>query len=448
MKHYVSKWTLDTFKRLDKKPSWKNEIRMTEVEFKYVKKSISGKIDKLMIASGVIESKFTKFGVSYTHIDLKPEQRLIEALYSFILDYKNEASLPLTEIEEVFGISPYRRLNGDIRFFSPESIEQLYSKAEELFLKDLGWSLNLDHTHLSNTDLKTLELYSQLFSEINAYSKSRSLELFKPDSVELSNDYDNAKWKDERVKGYHVVFHLCRFLGFDPLFFEVLDKNIFINGEWARHHFRDSFLRKTSCRVSDTILTDNFKHKAYEQFSEGFIVAIMNSLLEAIYMEKGDISESILKTILEKNMKKYLADNGGFVSEGDSVDDLVSKVFSMWKKGDFDNNIKVLNTRRKLYLSTKDGYSKFLEAVYDIGQDSRFIKNAKDFHVLLLNEDISGKTRDLYATREDFDYMRLIFSGGASQTFITDFIYLFQTQSSGNIHVEYVNWLEKIIWKI
>jgi len=80
--------------------------------------------------------------------------------------------------------------------------------------------------------------------------------------------------------------------------------------------------------------------------------------------------------------------------------------------------------------------------------NSRFVRNARDFQVLLLNEEIRGSIRDLYVTQQDLDYMKRIFSVGSVQTTLGNFIYIFSTEASDNIHVEYINWLEQRIWKI
>ena len=150
----------------------------------------------------------------------------------------------------------------------------------------------------------------------------------------------------------------------------------------------------------------------------------MNSLIEVINMKKDDITETDLRQALEKYMKKYLQNNGGRVSEGSTVTQLVDRVLSLWKsKGQnkFIKNLEKLKDRRKTYLKTGK-YNEFLQQVYNMGPDSRFVKNAKDFHILLKNNEISGATRDLYATQHDFDYWERIFppSGGSTQTRITD----------------------------
>lgn len=84
-----------------------------------------------------------------------------------------------------------------------------------------------------------------------------------------------------------------------------------------------------------------------------------------------------------------------------------------------------------------------------MGADSRFVRNARDFHTLLRNDEISGSARDLYVTSHDFDYMQRIFpAAGSTQAQITDWIFIFSTVPSRDLTIEWVNYLEKQVWKI
>lgn len=343
------------------------------------------------------------------------------------------------------------------QFISPEIVERIYTKIQQNFQQDFGYLYSLPDSVsqegiLSESEKNLLGQYRTVLAELSSYVNQRGLNLFMPDTSSFKNQYDKDKWEDERVKGYDVVFHLTQFLGFDPLFFTPLDKGIFTSGKWVQHHFRDWILRKTSSTVSDVLLTDIGKHHTYEQFSEGYIVAVMNSLIEVINMKKDDITEADLQQALEKYMKKYLQNNGGRVSEGSTVTQLVDRVLSLWKakgQSQFIANLKELKYLRKKYLKTGK-YNEFLEKEYGMDSESRFIKNARDFQILLRNNEISGATRDLYATQHDFDYMERIFppSGGSTQTRITDWIYIFSTHSSQDMQVEYVKWLESTTFKI
>ncbi len=150
-------------------------------------------------------------------------------------------------------------------------------------------------------------------------------------------------------------------------------------------------------------------------------------------------------------MKKYLSQSSGTTPEGDSVGELVDEVWNRWTlKGqtEFLKQLSKLNFRRSTYLKNKD-FANFLQIEYGMDSDSRFVKNAKDFHILLRNNVLSGGARDLYASQQDFDYMDTVFPlPGSTQTHITDWVYIFSTRSSTSIMVDYVKWLERQIWKI
>lgn len=181
----------------------------------------------------------------------------------------------------------------------------------------------------------------------------------------------------------------------------------------------------------------------------------MNGIIEAIQLSKDAITPADLKNSLEKYMKKYLSDQGGATPEGNSVGELVDKVLALWKQkgnADFVDHLSKLNEIRAEYINEKThrfDYSLFLEKEYDMNSESGFVRNARDFHTLLRNDQISGSARDLYVTQHDFDYMQRIFpAAGSAQTHITDFIFMFSTIPSRNINIEWVNYLEKQVWKI
>ncbi len=80
--------------------------------------------------------------------------------------------------------------------------------------------------------------------------------------------------------------------------------------------------------------------------------------------------------------------------------------------------------------------------------NSRFVRNARDFHILLRNDEISGLPRDLYITQQNFDYMELIYPDlGSIQTKITTWMYIFSTDSR-SLNFEWLKYLERQVWKI
>ncbi|KKM67323.1 hypothetical protein LCGC14_1472240, partial [marine sediment metagenome] len=464
IKALVSTWTFQDFKEVS--------IQASSQDLKDARQSVYKAIDDYIKSRGYIIDNFVRYGEAYTSKDLYPEYNFISALSTFHFQHKlttqhvtglvKDFKMPrsVQEVANFLGIPTSNQFIRPLtkgQFISPEIVERIYTKIQQNFQQDFGYLYSLPDSVsqegiLSESEKNLLGQYRTVLAELSSYVNQRGLNLFMPDSSSLKNRYDEDKWNDERIKGYDVVFHLTQFLGFDPLFFAPLDKGIFTSGKWVRHHFRDWVLRKTSSSVSDVLLTDQDKHHTYEQFSEGYIVAVMNSLIEVINMKKDDISEADLRQALEKYMGKYLRNNGGKVGEGSTTTQLVDRVLSLWKVGGqstFIKNLEKLKFRKQTYLKTGK-YNEFLLREYGMGLDSRFVKNAKDFQILLRNNEISGATRDLYATQHDFDYMERIFppSGGSTQTRITDWIYIFSTHSSRQMQVEYVKWLESTMFKI
>jgi len=469
MKLFISKWRVEDFRALSEKSTYDSQIAITTQELKYAKESLIQQIDQFIMSRGFVPDRFVRYSLIYTQEDILPDYKLINKLFNFVTEYEHLGEFGTKLIKDIkvqqnfqnlkrfFGIEKVEILKylRQGRFLSPDSIETIVSSIQQKFQEDFSYLYSLPKDILQDGLLTEKEdylrnLYSNILAEISSYSSQRGLRLFEPTSSEILNQYDQEKWEDERVKGYHVVFHLCQFLGFDPLFFEPLSKDIFLRGQWARHHFRDWIYRKTSNRVSDILLTDNSKHNTYEQFSEGFIVAVMNSIIEVISMRKDDISELDLRQALEKNMRKYLSNNGGTTPEGNSIGELVDEVWKIWTKkgqGDFASNLKELKDRRNAYFKSNN-YAEFLKIEYDMDANSRFVKNAREFQVLLLSEEVSGATRDLYVTSKELEYMKRIVSGGSVQTSLTNFIFTFNVETSHFIQLEFMKWLEQKIWKI
>ncbi|MBA7484895.1 hypothetical protein ES707_20426 [subsurface metagenome] len=182
-----------------------------------------------------------------------------------------EISQSLKNIKRLFGIEGVNLLRNLKygRVFSSKTMEIIILSVQQKLQEDFGYLYLLSNDILqdglmTDYECQLLDLYSNFLSKVSGYANQRGLSLFMPSGDYVRNQYDSEKWRDERVVGYGVVFHLCQFLGFDPLFFEPLDKEIFKNGAFARQHFRDWIYRKTSSRVSDTLLTDRDKHRSLQ----------------------------------------------------------------------------------------------------------------------------------------------------------------------------------------
>ena len=68
----------------------------------------------------------------------------------------------------------------------------------------------------------------------------------------------------------------------------------------------------------------------YEQYSEGFIVAVMNIYVDLLKISKPKLEINHLKRALRDHMQQYLNENGGTTPEGNTVDELVREVRTLW----------------------------------------------------------------------------------------------------------------------
>lgn len=204
-----------------------------------------------------------------------------------------------------------------------------------------------------------------MVNELEFYRSHIALsESLKSGKELVMNAYQVKVWKHEMTKAYHVIYHLSRYLGFDPISFTPLDDNIFKGGEKAggykRHHFLALMFRQMSSHVDDVVLTsDDFHISEYETplrregiDMEIYIKQIMKSLVQLIEMR--DANGNYIK-IKEEHMRKMLYENLGEVAG--------EKVLEKWKgQPKFADSLKEFNDRR---LDTfKGDYKNFLNQKY------------------------------------------------------------------------------------
>jgi hypothetical protein len=246
--------------------------------------------------------------------------------------------------------------------------------------------------------------------------------------------YDIKRWSDQKVRDYHVVIKLSQFLGLDPLNFEFLDKNFLFPGGYARHHFRDIPRRRLSTNARDVILNDKNKHIEYEKYSEGQMVALLNTLIGVMYAKDAsgkftkEITPKQLYDTLVKHMTPYAKD---ILPLGAKKRDILvevrqqAKVFwDIWNdkdtfqatfdpqtgeynglSRDFLKRLKELNTRRDKYLKTGK-YEELLQVEYGLDPNSRRVKNARDFHIVLSpNNELGDDMCPTYIDERGYQFM-------------------------------------------
>ena len=201
----------------------------------------------------------------------------------------------------------------------------------------------------------------------------------------------------DTTRAYHVIYHLCRYLGFDPMTFTPLNDNIFKGGEKAggykRHHFLALMFRKMTSHVDDVVLTsDDFHISHYETFlrengldAEIYVKQLMKSLVDLIEMKDQNGNFLVIE---EKHMRAVLYKNFG-ESAGEQV-------LAGWKNApDFTRRLGDFNNRR---LRTFNGnYKQFLSQTYSNAYSAYFQK-------------VRGITfTKILATQSDLDLLSMIY---------------------------------------
>lgn len=154
--------------------------------------------------------------------------------------------------------------------------------------------------------LRMLYYYQNAINSIYEYARTKNINLQFGTSSAISlikrirsgkelimDEYQITVWEADKTKAYHNIYHLCKYLGFDPMTFTPLDDSIFKTGRYHRHHFLALMFRKMSSHVDDIVLTsDILHHSEYQGFldkeglsAEVYIKLLMQSLSELINMK-------------------------------------------------------------------------------------------------------------------------------------------------------------------
>jgi hypothetical protein len=213
----------------------------------------------------------------------------------------------------------------------------------------------------------------------------------------VMNHYDINYWGKDTTRAYHVIYHLCRYLGFDPMTFTPLNDNIFKGGEKAggykRHHFLALMFRQMSSHVDDIVLTsDHFHISHYETFlkkngldAEVYVKQLMKSLVELIEMKDQNGNFLVIE---EKHMRAVLYKNFGKV--------VGEQVLEGWKEqSDFIVRLTEFNDRR--LRTFKGDYKQFLIDDYNNAYSAYYQRVTRITFTKIL------------ATRSDLDFLSTIY---------------------------------------
>ena len=218
----------------------------------------------------------------------------------------------------------------------------------------------------------------------------------------IKNDYDLVYWHKKEVISYHIIYHLCKYVGFDLLSFTPLDDAIFDprnETKFFRFHFRAMPFRKMSSHVWDILLISKNFEPTYNtvfqstspRVSEAFFQGISDTFVELVNLkdEKGNIVE-IDNDILINILSKYFGS-------------AVYEPLRQWEKqGSLNNSMKTLNQWR---LKLKNhGYEQFLKDCFEKAYKNYFkqIKGLKLTNALATQQDVDLLTEIYQNTKFKF----------------------------------------------
>ncbi|MBA7661519.1 hypothetical protein ES703_69538 [subsurface metagenome] len=416
--------------------------------------------DKVYSASALkkvkyyIAENFVKHGNQYSQNDLLPDIKLTNDLYFAAMERlylefkKNNPGRSITETSRNVFSPSYEKIEKELKtgrhlftvlnpeygpeFFSQETLQNLLQTLTKWHINHFEGQKKKFEFGTRKTGLiydrndpeiqRVLYYYQNAINSIHDYAKLKNMQLNSPtiSGIELSealrikdpndpkkrivpkelvmNYYDHKYWKKETTKAYHVIYHLCKYLGFDPMTFTPLDDNIFKGGEKAggyqRHHFLALMFRKMSSYIDDIVLTSNVLHKSeYEGFlkkeglsAEVYVKLLMQSLTELVNMK--DQNGNYLK-IKEEHMREVLYRNFGEL-EGE-------KVLNKWRSHpNFITRLSEFNVRR--LDAFKGDYKNFLTTKYSNAYSAYFKKVNRIFFTSIL------------ATRSNLDFLSAIYN--------------------------------------
>jgi len=451
MKFAVSHWQTSDFHGLS------TPITMSEYDLQKLKTSINSYIDKWILSNPYkdkvysasalkkvkyyVAENFVKHGNQYSQNDLLPDIKLTNDLYFAAMERlylefkKNNPGKSITETSRNVFSPSYEKIEKELKtgrhiftvlnpkygpkFFSQEVLQDLLQTLTKWHINHFEGQKKKFEFGTRKTGLiydrndpeiqRVLYYYQNAINSIHDYARERNIDLQSttPSAISLidrldskkelvMNEYQIKKWEADETKAYHNIYHLCKYLGFDPMTFTPLDDKIFKTGSYQRHHFLALAFRKMSSHVDDIVLTsDTLHHSKYENFlkdeglaAEVYVKLLMQSLAELINMK--DQNGNYLK-IKEDHMREVLYKNFGEI-EGE-------KILEKWMKGkhqlDFAKTLREFNNRRQDAFKGK--YEQFLINKYGNAYSAYFKEVRKITYTKIL------------ATQSNLDFLSEIY---------------------------------------
>lgn len=296
--------------------------------------------------------------------NLSLEYEMILSLWQLVAFYQEDLSITFQQIKDFydFGCDPTEYL--------VRGIVNIGGNLRKFYYKTIAI---INTTSLSD---KRLKIYHNTLDKILEYSNVRGVRL-----TESAKYQAYSVFFKKSIMSFHVISLLLQNFGFDILHFKPLDDNIFINGNFIRHHFRYSdFIidinsqQLKSSLLYDIILTSRYFHGSYRIF-EGSI--------------KG-----------EMNIEKILTGFKILLQSNENIDEWIIKktfaeldalwVYYGWKNqgsDSFNKNLKMLNERIMYFknnsneLFIKEFFRNAFSRFFDIYSNVK--ENINDFPDLL-----------------------------------------------------------------
>lgn len=341
-------WNLDNFTELgldvneDNLLLYQSEIEMIIKDFVFTSKYKNNYIANSMMRG---DETFDKNNLSL-------EYEMILSLWQLVAFYQEDLSITFQQIKDFYDFG------SDLTEYLVRGIVNIGGNLRKFYEKTI---YIINTTSLSD---KRLNIYNNTLDNILEYSKVRGVRL-----TESAKYQAYSVFFKKPIMSFHVISLLLQNLGFDILHFKPLDDNIFLNGNFIRHHFRYSdFIidinsqQLKSSLLYDIILTSRYFHGSYRIF-EGSIKGEMN--IEKILTGFKILLQSN-ENINEWIIKKTFAE----------LDALW--VYYKWKNQgllNFSRNIEILNKRVMFFkrYNHEQFINKFFENAF-----ARFFDTYKD----------------------------------------------------------------------
>jgi hypothetical protein len=305
-------------------------------------------------------------------------------------------------------------------------LKEIYHSIYRLFERDFGTrdpSMS-NYKGLSKTEFNKFFYYSQALKSIEQICKYKGYDFISPSVPGVSlitalnkknelimNQYDLGYWSNkpigDTVTAFDRFYHLTKYLGFDPLLFMSLDKNL---EKSHRHHFLAVIFRKMSSYVQDHVLTTETFHRSYDNLfkemglrqSQAFIEGLLATMEDLIWLTDD---QGKFKVVGEEDVKAALQRHLGSLWE---------KGWIYWTKGKGSNtktmiefrnrDLKEFNNRRKYVLMPDGkvyikGFQKFLKIKFKEYYETHFLD------VINLNPGL------FLGSKQDFQFMNIVYIG-------------------------------------